>query len=106
MDPLNRPEKEKIELAEELVEFLNNLLLIDAKAVTALAENRVDCSEELAAHPTVQVHETSHNKCSVGMLGILNGFIGVRTDHIGYLTAYYEDNGTIARFELTRGSRT
>lgn len=66
---------------EEVVAFLNELVVIDRAAMTALVETRVPCNEALADHPTVQV-SCREDGARVGLLGILNGLFGV--DERGY----------------------
>lgn len=102
-----RTHEEKEALALEFIEYLNQLLTFDTDAITNLCENRIFCNKDLADHRTVQVQgldgaAPAGAAALVGMLGILNGFIGTRADGYGYVTAYYEDNGEISRFELTR----
>lgn len=61
----------------ECIDFLNSLLLLDAKAVNDVFSTRHTCNRPLTEHPTVQV---SYNQklqvSSVGPLGILNGLFG------------------------------
>lgn len=76
---------------DELVSFLNELVALDADAVTALFENRVPCNEALADHPTVQIVVNAENKYTVGLLGIINGMFGVDGRGIGQIGAVYSD---------------
>ena len=66
-----------IKNVEETVDFLNSLLEIDRNAITILCSTRIGCNEELANHPTVQVHANKAKFYSVGFLGIINGLFGV-----------------------------
>jgi hypothetical protein len=106
MKYFERAADEKEALARSVVEYMNDLLRIDPEAIVQLCESRVLCNDALRDHPTVQV-ATDENptpdgtSARVGLLGILNGFIGTRPEGHGYLMAVYEDDGTISRFELT-----
>jgi hypothetical protein len=97
----NRTEEEKIRLAEELCGYLNELIQCDAKAIHNLCETRVACNAELANHPTVQVVTGIHNNpVVVGLIGVLNGFIGAQSDGWGYIAAVYDEEGRLQRFDL------
>lgn len=92
--------------AAELVAYLNQLLELDRPAIAALVANRVPCNEDLGLHPTVQVGY-QHGSYHVGLLGVLNGYLGVHDNGRGALAAVFlEDGGpeatgaTLARFEL------
>lgn len=62
-------------LAERCVALLQEMIDLDAAAVTALCAARVPCNEALAAHPTVQVGGEV-GAAEVGLLGVLNGLCG------------------------------
>lgn len=82
-----------------VIDFLNELVKIDAGALKMLIDHRVICNEELALHPTVQVRET--DDCYlVGMLGILNGLFGVDENEIGFITAVFQE-GELVEFVKT-----
>lgn len=85
---------------DELISFLNELIAIDADAVTALFEFRAKCSKRLADHPTVQVAQgTAPEEFTVGFLGILNGLFGVDENGWGYLAGIFSrDTDKILRF--------
>ena len=57
------------------VTVLNDALERDPEAVTELVNMRVKCNESLAAHPTIQVQNSS-GEHRIGVLGILNGVLG------------------------------
>jgi len=98
---LNRTEAEKVQLATEICEYLNDLLHSDAQAIYKLCERRTPCNTTLADHPTVQVAAGDHNTLEVGLLGILNGFVGTYPDNFGYIVAEYPDDmGSITTFRL------
>lgn len=61
-----------------------------------MIRNRVPCNEQLENHSTVQVSQDS----KVGLLGILNGFFGIKSTAIGFDAAVFEDDGEISRFEF------
>jgi hypothetical protein len=57
----------------DVVDFLNDLISIDAQAICDLIELRVPCKFE--NHPTTQVSLIDFEH-KVGLLGILNGIFG------------------------------
>jgi hypothetical protein len=87
---LDRTEETKQKLAAEIVDYLNEILRVDPQAITALIDNRIACNQELSDHPTLQVSGTVGSP-TVGLLGIINGLVGVRADGWGYITAVYDD---------------
>lgn len=95
--------KETVSL-ENIIAFLNNLLLCDPKAIESLINTRVECNEALADHRTVQVAQVGHIY-EVGILGILNGIFGIHEEgslnRYGELCIVYDDAGKIVRFGRT-----
>lgn len=98
------------ELADEIIARLNDMLgngdttasLNMHEALEALIEARVPCAVSLTAHPTLQViHDNSTGVTVLGTLGLLNGVVGVRKDGRGHITAFFDDNGRLVRFEHT-----
>jgi len=94
-------------LPHVVVHHLNNFLLHDSKAISDLFNHRVECNEELANHPTVQVRGYEFDgdtqvrptkKFKVGLMGILNGICGVDEKDIGYIAMCVDDNGNIEQF--------
>lgn len=78
--------------AESLVTYFNQLLAIDRPAIAAMFANRVPCNKAMADHPTVQV-TAQHGGYHVGLIGILNGFCGVREDGMGPLCLQWKEGG-------------
>jgi hypothetical protein len=75
----------------DVIKILNEALESDREAITKLFTSRVECNEDLANHPTIQVGDYHGNgKHMVGILGLLNGLFGIRADGRGYLCAYFE----------------
>ncbi len=100
--------KTEITLQDTLV-FLNELLSLDQKAMQTLVDQRVNCSKQLADHPTVQVcgyripvdfieGQDSVPGYSVGLLGILNGLFGSDAERWGAIAAVYEADGRLSKF--------
>jgi len=81
---MNRGDSQLITL-KDAIDFLNELVKIDADALRALIGHRVPCNNGLVDHPTVQVGEFG-GVFQVGMLGILNGLFGVNEDGYGFIT--------------------
>jgi len=57
---------------QQCVDFLNEALALDPVAISKLFLYKVQCNEELADHPTIQVSIDD----KVGVFGILNGLFG------------------------------
>lgn len=86
------------ELATLVCHFLNEVLKIDPVALAKLMEQRVECSEQLLAHPAVMVRE-ENGKRTVGVLGLLNGLIGAGAGG-PVLVMATEPDGLIVYFEV------
>lgn len=94
------------ELGQEIINRLNKLIE-DPEVKTLLEQlihNRVNVSERLADHPTVQVGKVSdgvQDYWQVGLLGLLNGIVGVKPNHWGYIAARYDtDTNEFLHFDL------
>lgn len=91
-------------LADLIIERLNDIAKTDPVAIDALLRMRVTCNEQLANHPTVQVIGLEVGGL-VGLLGILNGLVGVinlgRRKGWGYISAEFDDNDRLVRFVRT-----
>lgn len=82
---------------------------MDPEAVTALLKVYVPC-HELVNHPSAQVigrpeYLPKGGKYAIGPLGFLNGIVGVipsgpEAGH-GYITAVYDSDGNLMRFQRT-----
>ena len=79
------PEAVSIDAA---IERLNEMLAADPRAIQALIDERVSCSEALANHKTCQVGRTGKG-FEVGPLGIINGILGADTNSCGFVAAEY-----------------
>lgn len=69
--------------AQDVCDLLNGLLKRDPKAIASLVNNRVPCNDDIANHPTVQVHDIGDGEASLGLIGILNGLFGVDKGRMG-----------------------
>ena len=87
---------------QQIVDYLNHLLKVDYSAIDKLCFTRIYCSKKLAEHPTVQVCKDNFGNYSVGLLGILNGLIGIDKDGWGCIAADCEANGKITKFRLLK----
>jgi hypothetical protein len=94
-----------LEHAQQIIDFLNSLVALDSDAVEKLIETRVPCNQALAKHPTVQVAPTKEGS-EVGLLGILNGFVGTNADGWGYIASEFDGDtknlGHLIGFRLYR----
>jgi hypothetical protein len=90
-------------LANRIISSLNEYLAIDPQAIHSLIEYRVPTNQALTDHPSVQVNAEGEVPV-VGLLGILNGIVGVIPgSEVGYITAVFDDdNGKLLRFELSK----
>jgi hypothetical protein len=93
------------EHAQRIVDFLNELVAIDREAIEQLIEFRVPCNQALADHTTVQVESQGYGP-RVGLLGLLNGLVGVNAAGWGYIMADFDGNaqniGHLIGFRLNR----
>lgn len=80
------------ELSVRIVELMNSAFKADPKAMEQLIEARVPCNTALRNHPTIQVGECAGESPRVGLLGILNGIVGVDFEGWGRVAATYSDD--------------
>lgn len=89
----------------DVIFFMNSLIEIDQKAITALVNSRVLCDEELANHYSVQVGWPDHSKKEylVGILGIFNGIFGkdAETGHGPISVMIDDDTQLVTEFKRT-----
>lgn len=86
---------------QQIVDYLNHLLKIDYNTIENYCFSRICCSKKLAKHPTAQVHKDEFGNYSIGLLGILNGLIGVDEEGYGCIAADMKD-GNIKKFVLLK----
>ena len=87
----------------DAVNLLNQLLKMDQDAISELVEIRVKINDLVADHPTVTVLPSKQNeKCSLGLLGVLNGLFGFNDTDKGRIRAVNDsfDSSKIIRFEV------
>jgi hypothetical protein len=88
--------------AQDVCDLLNEMLFLDPKCTNALLSNRVECNSAVANHPHVQVQQFIDDKVpKVGIMGIINGLFGVRSDGMGGLCFETDKAGSIVRFKIT-----
>ena len=89
---------------EIVINLLNDFNSKDPEALAQLINFRVNCNEKLVQHETIQVlceSDAAGNIINpkVGLLGILNGLIGVRESGMGFIAAQVNSNtGKIIKF--------
>lgn len=84
---------------DNVIKVLNEAFAADPVAVAKLVGARVPCNADLANHPTIQVSERDGN-FTVGVVGLLNGFLGVNPETgAGYLAAAYDDQSNLIGFQ-------
>jgi hypothetical protein len=84
----------------ELVARLNALLTSPevSDAFQKVMEHRVEIDDVVLNHPTIQCSAQTR---TVGMLGLLNGIVGVLPDEYGHIAAVYSED-KLERFELVQ----
>jgi hypothetical protein len=77
---------------KQIVDLLNKLFEMDPMAIEALVTNKVPCNRKIANHKTVTVStRIGKRDCyMVGMLGVLQGIVGLDGEGIEGL---YENKG-------------
>jgi len=88
---------------DRAIQVLNRALAASPNSIRFLVENRTVCTESLADDPTIQCAE-DEGSWFVGMLGIINGILGVdRNSGYGPIQAMFDaKTGNILRFERSR----
>lgn len=84
---------------DTVVNILNEMFRADPKAMQALVEYRVSCSDSLRDHNTAQVicnEDLSDPK--IGLLGVLNGVVGIQSNGLGFLAGEFNENGDLIGF--------
>jgi hypothetical protein len=111
---LYSPVMDNSQLADVLIERLNHLIsdLDVRKDISTLIETRVACSAATLDHPTIQASSPARaadgatGAPSVGVLGLLNGLVGVIPDGPkkgwGFITAELDDDGILTGFQRTK----
>ena len=90
---------------------LNRIHRSDPSVLQALIYQRVPCNEELASDPEVQVGEVEPvsgvKQYEVGLLGIINGIVGVHNTGWGYICANIDElDGRILGFSRSEQTIT
>lgn len=87
------------ESAQQAVDVLNQALAADPKAIQLLFDYRVSVGDAVADHESIMVR-TQHCKHSLGVLGLINGILGLNEKGTGPIKADLDDNRIIERFHL------
>lgn len=102
-----------LRMPKDAVDVLNRIHNADAAVLPALIGYRVPCNLALADDPTVQVRPRpaisnppafNGRPFEVGLLGILNGILGLRTpppQTQGWIAAVYDERHELTGFCLT-----
>jgi hypothetical protein len=85
------------------VKYLNELLEADSDCIKTLLETRVPCNEKLMNHESVTAicdSDSDGNPVNprVGLLGVINGLLGVGQDGWHYIAAEIDEDGNLHRF--------
>jgi len=90
---------------DDVIAYLNELVALDKPAMAALIANRVPCNQQMADHPTAQVH-AQHGGFFIGLIGIINGMFGVNVDGWGPITWIFEEDESSEAMALIGVGRT
>lgn len=104
-------------VAVAAVETLNRVHAADPTVLPALIDHRVPCNEAVADDTTVQVGQKTpagpgqtEPVWEVGLLGVINGILGVRPGTPGlahgWVEACYDDTGALLHFDIYRPNRS
>jgi hypothetical protein len=88
-------------MADHAILILNKLLAVDPTVIRQMMDFRLPCSQALADDPTIQVALREDGAYAVGLVGIINGLLGIDDRGYGPITGFVEDDGVISRFERT-----
>lgn len=90
------------EIASHVVSVLNRALKADPIAMYHLFSHRVPCNAALTMDETIQVRQEP-TQDTVGILGLINGLLGVDERGYGPITAVVsdDDDNRIFEFRLT-----
>ncbi len=88
--------------AYQACEVLNRALEADPKAMHQLLSISIQCNERLGEDPTIICQITEDDQLALGVLGLINGVLGNRSDGKGPLCGIVDkDTGAIVRFDVT-----
>lgn len=89
--------------AEAVVAALNSLVEADRECLTKMIDMRVPCNTTLLDHPTAQVvcdgavnGEVINPR--IGLLGVVNGLLGITEQGWGYIAAEMDEEGNFHRY--------
>jgi hypothetical protein len=88
----------QIELADKIIDYLNELLELDPDAINAFCFRYIPCNTNLTNHPSVQVYSQGGID-GVALIGILNGLCGADSRGQG-LIAYEFEEGTYEKMPV------
>lgn len=81
---------------KDIIATLNEIHKLDSELTTNMVLHRFPCNAEIKNHKTVQAHcygDASVESPKVGLLGILNGLVGIDKNHFGAIAGDFEKKG-------------
>lgn len=87
-----------MEHVNNAIKVLNRIHEADPTVLQSLVFHRVPCNKEVANDPEVQVGQLYEGGWEVGLLGIINGLLGIHESGYGYIQCDIDDDGKILRF--------
>lgn len=90
---------------KDVIAMLNEIHQLDPELTTNMVLHRFPCNEGVKNHKTVQAHcygDASVENPKVGIVGLLNGILGIDSNHFGPVAANFEkDGGPLLGFKMT-----
>lgn len=86
-----------------VVKYLNELLEADNEAIKSLVQHRVKTNDKMMEHPSICVMCDSDENGNpinpvVGLLGVINGLVGLGQNGWHYIAAEFDEDGNLHRF--------
>jgi len=95
-------------VVKDVIAMLNEIQQLDPELMTNMVLHRFPCKTEIRDHKAVQAHchgDASLDNPKVGLIGLLNGLIGIDRNHFGAIAAEFKNRGEDPRpllgFKLT-----
>ena len=90
---------------KDVVAMLNEIHQIDPDLTTGMILHRFPCNKGIRDHKTVQAHcygDDSLENPKVGLLGILNGILGIDKNHFGPIAGdFNKETKALLGFKMT-----
>ena len=99
---VHAPHAPTARFVDRALDVLNRAFEADPITMSNMCEHRTLCKKELAEDPTIQVmRDPDTHEDLVGVLGIINGILGIRPDGYGPVCMVVDDSGEMTGFAKT-----